>query len=58
MIIKVRAEFGTIPFIVDGVVSLRGNKVCVDEISEIILEGDDFCVDTFHADGKTHIILQ
>lgn len=55
--IKVRATFGTAPFTIDGFISLRGNKVSLDDTGEIILDGD-FVIDTNHSDGKVHIILQ
>lgn len=55
--IKVRATFGTSPFTIDGFVSLRGNKVSLDETAEIILDGD-FSIDANHPDGKVHVILQ
>lgn len=58
MVIRIRTNFGTTPVMIDGFVSLRGMKIQLDDVSEIIIQGDDFCVDVNREDEKVRITTQ
>lgn len=58
MVIRVRTTFGDYPVRIDYVVSLRGDLIPIDEVSEIILEGDDFCIDINREEEEIRITTQ
>lgn len=55
MVIRVRTTFGISPVRIESVVSLRGDVIPIDEVSEIILEGYDFCVDINREEEEVRI---
>ena len=58
MIVKVKSIYNGNYIPIDGIITYNGHKGSLDDISEIIFEGDDFSIDIDKEENRIRIIKQ